>query len=102
MNPFKLFGWAGIAVAVVAAFVDFQYAAALLVVLGIVAALGIAVEDSVRVMVSALMLASLSGVLMNIPAVGEPLTKIFGNLGTFAAGASIMLFSRNAWNRYKP
>lgn len=102
MNPFKLIGWAGIAVAVIAAFVDFQYAAAILVVLGIVGALGIAVEDSVRVMVSAVMLSMLAGVLMSIPAVGEPLTKIFGNLGTFAAGASIMVFSRNMWNRYKP
>lgn len=102
MNPFKLMGWAGIAVAVVSAFVDFQYAAAILVVLGLAAAIGIAVEDSVRVMVSALMLASLSAVLTNIPGVGEPLTKIFGALGTFAAGASIMVFSRNMWNRYKP
>lgn len=102
MNPFKLLGWAGILVAVVSAFVDFQYAAAILVVLGLGAALGIAVEDSVRVMVSALMLASLSGVLMSIPGVGEPLTKIFSALGTFAAGASIMMFSRNVWNRYKP
>ena len=102
MNPYKLLGWAGIAVAVISAFVDFQYAAALLVVLGIGAGLGIAVEDSVRVIVSAIMLASLSGVLMNIPAVGEPLAKIFGALGTFTAGAALLIFSRNAWNRFKP
>ena len=102
MNPFKLIGWAGLAVAIVSAFVDFQYAAAILVVLGIAAAFGIAVEDSVRVLVTALVLASLSGVLMNIPAVGEPLTKIFGGFGTFAAGASLTRISRNVWNRYKP
>lgn len=102
MNPFKFVGWAGIAVAIVAAFVDFEYSAAILVVLGIVAGVGIAVEDSVRVIVTALFLAALSGVLMNIPGVGEPLTKIYSGLGTFAAGAGLLLFTRNMWNRYKP
>jgi hypothetical protein len=81
---------------------DFEYAAAILVVLGLVAGVGIAVEDSVRVIVSALMLAGLSGALMSIPGVGEPLTKIYSALGTFATGAALMLFTRNMWNRYKP
>ena len=102
MNPFKLVGWAGIAVAIISAFVDFEYSAAILVVLGIVAAVGIAVEDSVRVIVTALMLAGLSGVLMSIPGVGEPLAKIYSAFGTFTAGAALMVFTRNLWNRYKP
>ena len=101
MNPFKLVGWAGIAVAVISAFVEFEYSTTILVVLGLVAGVGIAVEDSVRVIVTAMFLATTT-VLMTIPGVGEPLAKIYSALGMFAAGAALMLFTRNMWNRYKP
>lgn len=102
MNPFKLIGWAAIALSVASAFVTFEYMAALLVVLGLVAGIAIAGEDHVRVLASALVLASLSGVLMSIPSAGEYLAKIFGAAGTFAAGAALTIISRNIWNRYKP
>ncbi len=102
MNPFKLIGWAGIAIAVVGAFVDIPYAALLLVLLGLVAGMSVSVEDSVRVIVTALALGSLSGVLMNIPEVGMYLTKIFSAGGTFVAGAALTRISRNVWDRFKP
>jgi hypothetical protein len=54
------------------------------------------------VLVSALVLTSLSGVLMNIPSVGEYLAKILSSAGTFASGAALMIITRNIWNRYKP
>ena len=57
MNPFKLIGWAGIAVAVVGAFVEIPYAALILVLLGLVVGVSIATEDSARVIVTALALA---------------------------------------------
>lgn len=102
MNPFKLIGWAALAIAIVGAFMEIPYAALILVLLGLVAGVAMATEDSVRVIVTALALASLSGVFMNIPELGMYLTKIFSAAGTFAAGAALMLITRNVWNRYKP
>jgi hypothetical protein len=102
VNPFKLIGWAAIALSVASAFMTFEYMAALLVVLGLVAGVAIAGEDHVRVLVSALVLTSLSGVLMSIPGAGEYLAKILGSAGIFATGAALMIISRNIWNRYKP
>ena len=104
MNPFKLIGWAGIALAVVGAFVEIPYAALLLVLLGLVSGVPVATEDSTRVIVTALALTTtaFSGVLGNIPEVGEYLTKIFTAGGTFVAGAALTMISRNVWNRFKP
>lgn len=102
MNPFKLIGWAGIAIAVVGAFVEIPYAALLLVLLGLVAGISVATEDSTRVIVTALALAGLSGVFTNIPEVGGYVTKIFSAGGTFVAGAAMTIISRNVWNRFKP
>jgi hypothetical protein len=91
-----------IAIAVLGAFVDIPYAGLLLVLLGLAAGYAIAAEDHVRVLVSALVLTSLSGVLMNIPELGQYLTSIFSAAGTFAAGAALMIVTRNVWRRYKP
>jgi len=102
VNPFKLIGWAAIALSVVSAFVTFEYMGAILVVLGLVAGYAIAGEDHVRVLASALVLGALSSQLGNIPEAGEYLAKIFGAAGTFAAGAALTIISRNIWNRYKP
>ena len=90
------------AIAVVGAFVEIPYAGLLLVLLGLVAGVAMAAEDHVRVLVSALVLASLSGVLMNFPEIGSYLTSIFSAAGTFAAGAALTIISRNVWKRYKP
>jgi hypothetical protein len=102
VNPFKIVGWVGLAIALIGAFTEIPYAGLILVLLGIVGGYAIAAEDHVRVLVSALVLASLSGVLMNIPEIGQYLTSIFSALGTFAAGAALMIISRNIWRRYKP
>ena len=102
MNPFKLIGWAAIAISVLGAFMDVPYSGALLVVLGLVAGVAIAAEDHVRVLVSALVLGALFGVVGNIPEVGMYLAKILGAVATFAAGAALTIISRNIWNRYKP
>jgi hypothetical protein len=102
VNPFKLIGWAAIAIAVIGGFVEIPYVGLILLLLGLAAAVAIATEDSVRVMVTALVLTQLSGVLLNIPELGMYLAQIVGALGTFAAGAALTLISRNVWNRYKP
>ena len=102
MNPFKIVGWVAIAIAVLGAFVEIPQGNLLLVVLGFAAGYAIAAEDHVRVLVSALVLASLSGVLMNIPSLGSYLTSIFSSVGVFASGAALMIIARNIWKRYKP
>lgn len=102
MNPFKIAGWAAIAIAVIGAFADIPYAGLLLVLLGVIVGYAIAAEDHVRVLVTALVLTSLSGVLMNIPTIGEYLTSIFSALGTFVAGGALMIITRNIWRRFKP
>ncbi len=102
MNPFKLIGWAAIALCVLSAFIEVSYGGAILVVLGLVAGVTVAGEDHVRVLVSALVLVGLHDALDNIPEVGMYLAKIFGAAGTFAAGAALTIISRNIWNRYKP
>ena len=102
VNPFKIVGWAAIAIAVLGAFIEIPYAGMLLVLLGVVAGYAMAAEDHVRVLVSALVLTSLSGVLMNIPELGQYLTSIFSAAGTFAAGAALMIVACNVWKRYKP
>jgi hypothetical protein len=102
VNPFKLIGWVAVALCVIGAFIEIPYSGLLLVLLGLVGGVAVATEDSVRVIVTALALASLSGVLLNIPEVGDYLTKIFSAGGTFVAGAALTMISRNVWNRYKP
>lgn len=102
MNPFKIVGWVAIAIAVIGAFVEIPYADAILVVLGLAAGYAIAAEDHVRVLVSALVLTALSGVLTYIPGIGAALRDIFSAVGTFAAGAALMIVARNVWRRYKP
>lgn len=102
MNPFKIVGWVAIAIAIIGAFVEIPYAGLLLILLGLAAGFAIAAEDHVRVLVSALVLTSLAGVLMNIPEIGTYLTSIFSAVGTFAAGAALMIITRNIWRRYKP
>ena len=77
MNPFKIIGWVALAIAVIGAFVEIPYAGLLLVLLGLAGGFAIAAEDHVRVLVSALVLTSLSRVLMNIPEIGQYLTSIF-------------------------
>jgi hypothetical protein len=102
VNPFKIVGWVAIAIAVVGAFTEIPYMGAVLVLLGLIAGVAMAAEDHVRVLVSALVLTSLSGVLMNFPEIGQYLTAIFSAAGTFAAGAALTIISRNVWRRYKP
>ncbi len=101
MNIQKIVGWVAVALAVIGAFVAIPYAAAILLVAGLV--FGFAIKDEqVRVLVSALVLGALANAFDVIPEVGSYLTAIFVNIGVFAAGAALMIISRNLVNRLMP
>jgi len=102
VNPFKIVGWVGIAIAVIGAFVDIPQSGLILLLLGLVGGYAIAAEDHVRVLVTALVLNALSGQLMLIPEVGEYLARIFQNAGIFVAGGALTIITRNVWKRFKP
>jgi len=76
--------------------------ALILLLLGLAVGISIATEDSVRVMVTALVLTGLSGVFSHIPEVGGYIAKIFSAGGVFVTGGAMTVISRNVWNRFKP
>jgi hypothetical protein len=102
MNATKIVGLIGLLVAIVGAFVSIPYAAAILVIIGLVTGTGIAAADHVRVIVSAIALATLSGALTPIPGIGPYLAAIFTNISMLTAGAALIIISMNIYRRFKP
>jgi hypothetical protein len=102
MSLQKILGWIAILIAVVGAFATIPYAAAILVVVGLVGGVFIEADGHVRVIVSALALTALGGTLGSIPAVGSHLAAIVGGLATFAGGAALSIILKNIYNRFKP
>src|SRR5258708_4967471 len=80
----------GVALAIVSAFVVIRNAAAALLILGAVAAIGNDTDRNVKIMLAAVVLILGAKALEAIPAVGVPLAAIFANLGTALTGASVM------------
>jgi hypothetical protein len=80
----------GVALAIVSAFVAIPNAAAALLVLGAVAAIGNDMDRNVKLMLGATVLILGAKMLEAIPAVGVPLAAIFANVATAFVGASVM------------
>lgn len=99
MSVQKIVLWIGVAIALVGAFVTIPYAAAALVIAGLVVGFTIAAADHVRVIVSALALTALAATLSSIPAAGTYLSAIVAGIGVLAAGAAIMIILRNVYAR---
>jgi hypothetical protein len=102
MSVQKIVGWIALIVAVVGVFTSIPYEATILVVAGLIVGCFIAAEDHVRVIVTALALAALSGTLGPIPAVGSYLAAILANIGVVTAGAALMIILLNIYRRFKP
>jgi hypothetical protein len=80
-----------VVVAIAAAFVTIPSVAAILLILGAIAGVGVAKEDRTRLYLVALLLVVASKILAEIPGVaGAYLSGIFGNLGTGYVGASVL------------
>lgn len=80
----------GLLLAIAAAFVSIPNlnVAAVLVVLGIITGLGVAEENTQRLMIATLVLPVVAIALGNIPQLGEQLSAIAANLGTNVAGSA--------------
>ena len=86
--------------AIVAAFVAIPGvdAALLILILGIVGGIAADQDGAVRMFLAVLVLPAVGAALGAIPAVGEYLTAIFGNLGVAAAGVSATLIARRVYD----
>lgn len=87
--------------AIVAAFVDVPQAGVALLVLGGIAIIGNAAEHNARVYLATLVLALGAPALSVLPAVGQALAAIFGNLGVVFIGASIVAITIGLARRLK-
>lgn len=81
---------AAVVVAVAAAFTTIPYVAAILLILGAIAGLGVAKEDRTRLYLVAVFLIVGSKSLEGLPEVGVYLSTIFGGIGTAYVGASVL------------
>ena len=102
MNLQKILGLLGLVLAIVGAFVAIPYAAAILLILGLVVGTNILADTHVRVMVSALVLTGLANLFEAIPGAGTYLASIFASIGVLAAGAAFTIIVRNLYARFKP
>lgn len=99
MNIPKIIGFVAIALAVVAAFVNIPYAAAVLVVLGIPIGIAAAGDAHVRILVSALVLNLVGHAFDAIPALGMYIGGIIANVGVVLAGAAVAIVFKNIYKR---
>jgi hypothetical protein len=101
MNIYKIIGIIGLLIAILAAFVKIPYAMVLMAVAGVIVALDIPTEDSVRVIVSAIAIPVVAGLFNELPAVGGYITSILTNVGYVIGGAALLIILRNVFNRMK-
>lgn len=93
MGPSKIVRMLATAVAVIAAFVTIPYADLIMAILGLGVGYFVAADDRIRYMVTAIALTTaVASGLNGIPAVGEYITSIFGNVSTIInAGALVVI-----------
>ena len=99
MNPQKILYILGLLVVLVTAFVSIPYAAVAIAILGLIG--GVMVEEAERtwVLIVAIALATVSGTLDAIPAIGTYLTAILTNLAALAGAAAVGLIGRRIYER---
>jgi hypothetical protein len=92
MGVDKIVKLVGVIVAIVVAFVPFDYSGAIVALLGIAGAWFIAEDDRSRFLIAAVALNVAHGGLGGIPAVGEYITTALGGLNVlFLAGAATVI-----------
>ena len=99
MSPRKILMLVSLAVAVVAVFVAFPYAALILALLGIPIGLAVPGDAHVRVLVSALVFGLLGHTFDTIPAIGPYIGAFILNIGIILSGAALTIVSKNIYAR---
>lgn len=102
MNIYKIVGIIGLLIAIAAAFAKIPYAMELMAIAGVIVAIGIAAEDNVRVIVSAIAMPIVAGLFNGLPTVGVYVTSILTGVGYVIGGAALLIILRNVVNRVKP
>jgi hypothetical protein len=99
VKPRRILLLVSLAIAVIAAFVAFPYAALVLALLGIPIGLAVPGDAHVRVLVSALVLNLLGHAFDGIPAIGPYVGAIILNIGIALAGAALTIVFKNIYAR---
>ncbi len=90
-----------IALAIVTAFATVPYAAAILLVLGMIGSIATKPEDAMRIYAVAIVLSIVPKALDAIPEAGTYLNAIFASLGLVFAGLAVGNVVKGAYNRVK-
>ncbi len=100
MDTVKIIRIAAVAVAIIAAFVAIPYVALILVALGLaIGFMGVPEERRLIFMVMAVTLASVTGALGAIPAIGEYLTAILSNMSAIINAGAVAVILMIAKDR---
>jgi len=102
MGVDKIVKLVGVIVAVVFAFVDFEYAAAIVALLGIAGGWFTVEEDRQRLLIAALALIAVASALDAIPAVGSYITTALGGLSGLLNAAAATAIVLGVIDRLKP
>jgi hypothetical protein len=99
MNARKIILLALLAIALVATFVNFSYAALILALLGIPVGLMVPGDAHVRVLVSAIAVNALGHAFDTIPGAGPYIGTFIGNVGIALAGVALAIVFKNLYAR---
>ncbi|MCZ6560876.1 MAG: hypothetical protein O6931_08315 [Gammaproteobacteria bacterium] len=100
MGPAKIVRMLATAVAVIAAFVTIPYAGLIMALLGLGIGYFVAADDRVRFLVTAIALTTaVASGLGDIPAVGEYITAIFGNVSTIINSGALVVIGTGIYEK---
>ena len=102
MSTAKIIWIIGVLAAIVLAFIDTGYDAAIIAVLGLVGGFFVGKDHRLGLIVAALFLLAGNAAWGSIPAIGSYLTAIWTSYAGLLAAASLMAIARTTYDRLKP
>ncbi len=102
MSTAKIIWIVGALAAIVLAFMDTGYNAAIIAVLGLAGGFFVDKEHRIGLIVAAIFLAAGASAWGAIPAIGDYLSAIWMSYGALLAAASLMAIARTTYDRLKP
>lgn len=102
MSTAKIIWIVGALAAIVLAFIDTGYDAAIIAVLGAAGGFFVDKDHRTGLIVAAIFLVAGTAAWGSIPAIGDYLTAIWASYGSLLAAASLMAIARTTVSRLKP